>query len=190
MTMLPRVQIHADESCLGNQFVGQNRPGGAAALIEHWDGEAWARRDIWTSEGSTTNNRMAISSAILALEALTERCRVRFVSDSTYLVDGAAKWLPAWKRKGWRRKGGPIKNLGLWRRLDEVMATHVIEWVWVRGHAGDPRNEYVDRLAQSAARELTASRKPVPSKFVEWLNQEREEHDRYWEFFEFSPPDA
>ena len=150
-----RVYIHADESCLGNQFTDQDRPGGAAALLEHWSDEAWHRRDMWISEPSTTNNRMAITSAIIALGALRERCRVSFLSDSQYLVKGASEWMPGWKKRGWKRKGGPIENLDLWKSLDRIAAGHNVTWLWVRGHAGDPRNEYVNELAQRAAAELT-----------------------------------
>ena len=116
-TTPPLVFVHADESCLGTQFAGRDRPGGAAVLLEHWKDGAWERRDLWTSDPSTTNNRMAITSAILALGTLRGRCRVRFVSDSQYLIKGASEWMPGWKRKGWKRKGGPIENLDLWRRL-------------------------------------------------------------------------
>lgn len=186
---MPRVFIHADESCLGNQFADRKRPGGAAALLEHWTGSDWRRRDLWTSQASTTNNRMAIVSAILALGALRERCVVSFVSDSQYLVRGASEWMPAWKKRGWKRKGGPIENLDLWRRLDALIAGHDVRWEWVRGHAGDPRNEYVDDLARRAASELSAAPKPVPSGFEEWLQREREEKERYLDYFEFAPPD-
>ena len=185
---ISRVHIHADESCLGNQFVGRDRPGGAAALLEYWTNGAWERRDLWTSEPSTTNNRMAITSAILSLGALKGRCRVRFVSDSTYLVKGASEWMPGWKRRGWKRKGGPIENLDLWRRLDRMAAKHEIAWEWVKGHAGDPRNEYVNDLAQRAAKELSTADKAVPSGFEDWLKQEREKRDRYWDYLEFAPP--
>lgn len=182
------VLVHADESCLGNQFADRDRPGGAAALLEHWTEDGWVRRDLWTSDPSTTNNRMALTSAILALEALNRRCRVRFVSDSRYLVNGASEWMPAWKRRGWKRKGGPIENLDLWRRLDRVAARHEVGWGWVRGHAGDPRNEYVNELAQRAARKLSAAPGPVPSGFEAWLEAQREERGRYLDHFEFAPP--
>lgn len=183
----PHVTIHADESCLGNQFRGRERPGGAAALLEHWTGREWERRDIWTSERSTTNNRMALVSALLGLGALKGSCRVQFVSDSQYLVKGASEWMPRWKRRQWKRKGGPIKNIDLWQRLDRLAARHVLSWKWVRGHAGDPRNEYVDDLAQQAARELTTASSPVPSGFLDWLEREREK-DRYLDYLEFAPP--
>ena len=185
----PIVDIHADESCLGNQFKGRDRPGGAAAMLEHWTGGGWERRDIWLSEPSTTNNRMAIVSAILPLGALRRGCRVRFVSDSQYLVKGASEWMPGWKRRGWKRKGGAIENLDLWRRLDRTMAGHSVSWEWVKGHAGDPRNEYVNVLAQRAAGELSASPGPVSSGFEEWLESERES-GRYADYFEFAPPES
>lgn len=185
----PFVEIHADESCLGNQFKGRDRPGGAAAMLEFWTGADWERRDIWTSEPSTTNNRMALASAILPLGVLRERCRVRFVSDSQYLVKGASEWMPGWKRRGWKRRGGPIENLDLWRRLDRTLARHAVSWKWVKGHAGDPRNEYVDTLAQRAANELSATSGPVPSGFEEWIESERES-GRYLDYFEFAPPES
>ena len=182
------VIIHADESCLGNQFAGRDRPGGAAALLEHWTGAAWERRDLWICDRSTTNNRMALMSAIVSLGALKGRRRVAFVSDSQYLVKGASEWMPSWKRRGWKRKGGPIENLGLWRRLDGVVAGHEVVWRWVRGHAGDPRNEYVNELAQRAAREQSARPEPGPSGFEAWLEEQRETRERYFDYHEFAPP--
>ncbi len=189
-TPKPLVLVHADESCLGNQFADRDRPGGAAVLLEHWTNGGWVRRDLWTSDPSTTNNRMALTSAILALGALRERCRVRFVSDSRYLVNGASEWMPAWKRKGWKRKGGAIENLDLWKRLDRITARHQVTWVWIRGHSGDPRNEYVNDLAQNAARELSVTPGPVPSGFEDWLEVQREEKQRYLDYFEFAPLDG
>ena len=185
---LPLVQIHADESCLGNQFQGRANPGGAAGLVEFWDGEGWVRRDYWISDNDTTNNRMALRSAIEGLRALKRPCRVRFVSDSQYLVRGMKEWIHGWKRKGWTRKGGPIENLSLWKELDRVAARHEVEWEWVRGHAGHPRNEYANHLAIRAAKEQTHSGGLQPSDFVDWLNQERDERERYLDFYEFAPP--
>jgi len=184
----PWVQIHADESCLGNQFQGRANPGGAGGLVEFWDGEAWVRRDYWVSDNDTTNNRMALQSAIEGLRALKRSCRVRFVSDSQYLVRGMKEWIHGWKRKGWKRKGGPIENLALWKKLDRVAAEHQVEWEWVRGHSGHPRNEYANHLAVRAAREQTNSGGLRPSEFEEWLNRERDERERYLDFFEFAPP--
>ncbi|NNM04035.1 MAG: ribonuclease HI, partial [Gemmatimonadetes bacterium] len=122
--------IHADESCLGNQFQDRSNPGGAAGLVEYWKGDQWERRDFWESEKATTNNRMAIRSAIEGLSRLKRACRVRFVSDSKYLVDGMTSWVAGWKARGWKRKGGPIKNLKLWQELVRVSERHEVEWVW------------------------------------------------------------
>lgn len=184
----PRVYIHADESCLGNQFSDRDSPGGAAVLLETWRDGQWERRDLWTSDPSTTNNRMAITSAIIALQALKSSCAVTFTSDSQYLVKGAREWMPGWKSRGWKRKGGPIENLDLWKRLDELIAAHPpIDWKWVRGHAGHPKNEYVNDLAIEAASELSTTDTPVPSGFAAWLEAEREK-GRYMDFFEFEPP--
>ena len=132
---------------------------------------------------------MALTSAIMSLTALRGTCRVRFVSDSQYLVKGASQWMPGWKRRGWKRKGGPIENLELWRNLDQIASRHRVSWAWVKGHAGDPRNEYVDHLAQRAATELTAAPTPVASGFAEWLDSEREA-GRYLDYFEFAPPES
>ena len=96
--------------------------------------------------------------------------------------------MPAWKRKGWKRKRGAIENLDLWRRLDRIAALHQVTWGWVRGHSGDPRNEYVNDLAQRAARELSAAPRAVPSGFEAWLEVQREEKARYLDYFEFAPP--
>ncbi len=184
----PLITIHADESCLGNQFREQDRPGGAAAMIEAWKDDTWTRRDLWTSSPSTTNNRMALASALLGLTALKVRCRVRFVSDSQYLVRGASEWMRGWKRRNWKRKGGPIENLAMWQKLDRLAGGHDVSWHWVRGHAGDPKNEYVDHLAVRAAKEQSSSPSPVPSEFEAWLNQQRDERDRFWDYMEFAPP--
>jgi ribonuclease HI len=183
-----QVFIHADESCLGNQFQDRASPGGAAGLVEVWTGDSWKRRDYWISEPGTTNNRMAIRSAIEPFRAFSRPCRIRFVSDSQYLVKGMNEWLPGWKARGWKRKGGPIENLELWKALDGEAARHRVEWVWVRGHAGNPRNEYAHHLAMKAAKEQTASGGLIPSEFQAWLEKEREKRERYLDFFEFAPP--
>ena len=181
------VYIHADESCLGNQFRNRANPGGAAGLVETWRGDDWVCRDFWVSEPDTTNNRMALRSALEGLGALTRRCRVHFVSDSQYLVKGASEWIHGWKRRGWKRKGGPIENLELWQALDRVMGRHQVDWHWVRGHAGHPRNEYANDLAVDAARDLSASGGLVDSGFPAWLEEQREK-ERYLDFMEFARP--
>lgn len=174
-----QVTIHADESCLGNQFMDRANRGGAAGLVEFWNGGGWARRDYWISDPDTTNNRMALRSAIEGLEGLSRPCRVRFVSDSQYLVRGMREWLPGWKSRGWKRKGGEIENLDLWKLLDRAASVHHVEWEWVKGHAGHPRNEYVNFLAIRAAEEQTSSGGFRTSEFAEWLEKERETRGRY-----------
>jgi len=181
------VYIHADESCLGNQFQDRESPGGAGGLVEVWRDGAWERRDYWISESATTNNRMALRSAIEPLRALRRPCTIRFVSDSQYLVKGIREWMPSWKKRGWRRKSGPIENLDRWRELDRELARHDLRPEWVRGHAGHPRNEYANHLAIQAAKEQTRSGGLVASGFEGWLDAEREK-GRYLDYQEFLPP--
>ncbi len=170
----PLVFVYADESCLGNQFKGRARPGGAAGLVEFFHPEkGWIRRDFWTSEPDTTNNRMAIRSAVLPLAALKQPSRVVFTSDSRYLVDGMTQWVHGWAARGWVRKGGEIENLELWKELVETVRRHRVQWRWVKGHAGHPQNEYANHLATRAAAEQTQSGGLVPSGFDAWLTAER-----------------
>jgi ribonuclease HI len=190
MADLPEVIIHADESCLGNQFQERANPGSAAGLVEFWKGDHWERRDYWVAEADTTNNRMAIRSAITGLGLLKRPCRIRFVSDSQYLVKGMTEWVRAWKARGWRRKGGPPENLELWKELDRAAERHRIQWKWVRGHAGHPRNEYVNDLAVRAAKSQLQSGGLTPSGFPEWLEVQREKREKYMDFFEDLPPDG
>ena len=167
--MEPMVWIYADESCLGNQNVDRDSPGGAGVLLEFWSGDGWERRDAWLSEPATTNNRMAIRSAILGLEALRKPSRVVFTSDSSYLVKGMSEWIHGWARRGWKRKTGAVENAELWKELCRAAARHRIEWRWVRGHAGHPQNEYANHLATSAAKNQTSSGGLVASRFTAWL---------------------
>jgi ribonuclease HI len=174
-TVLPLVAVYADESCLGNGQEGSN-PGGAGGLIELAHRGALARREFWLSEPATTNNRMALRSAIEALRILSgrgKRLRVVFVSDSTYLVEGNREWIYGWISRGWRRRGGPVENEGLWRELAALREEHTVEWRWVRGHAGQPQNEYANLLATRAAAEQSCSGGAVRSRFEEWLSAER-----------------
>lgn len=181
------VLIHADESCLGNQHRDRQNPGGAAGMVEFWTGDQWVRRDYWISEAGTTNNRMALRSAIEGLSGLSRPCRVRFVSDSQYLIKGMREWIHGWKKRNWKRKSGPIENLELWKSLDQTARRHEVEWEWVRGHDGHPKNEYVDHLAVEAARSQSTSGGLVDSGFVQWLEEQREK-DRFMDVFEFAPP--
>jgi ribonuclease HI len=131
---------------------------------------------------------MALRSAIEGLDGLTRRCKVRFVSDSQYLVKGMREWLPGWKKRGWKRRGGAIENLELWRELDRAVGTHGVRWEWVRGHAGTPRNEYANDLAVEAARSQSSSGGFVDSGFEEWLAAQRTSRGRYLDFRESAPP--
>ena len=175
----PLVAIYADESCLGNGREGSN-PGGAAGVIEYMGRNgSLTRWDYWVSEPATTNNRMALRSAIEAVRAISRkgvRFRVVFTSDSQYLVKGMDEWVRGWMARGWKRKEGPILNLELWQEAVDVVRTggHQLDWRWVRGHEGHPQNEYANYLAVRAAREQTQSGGIVASKFDEWLAVERE----------------
>lgn len=182
------IYLYADESCLGN---ARNRatPGGAAGLAEYWTGDHWERRDYWISEPATTNNRMAIRSAIEGLRGLKTPSKVVFTSDSQYLVKGMREWVQGWVRRGWKRQGGAVENVELWQELLAVAARHQVDWRWVRGHAGHPQNEYVNDLAVEAAKRQTQSGGFVASGFTAWLEREREK-DRYLDFYEFAPPPA
>jgi len=171
------IAVYADESCLGNGREGEN-PGGAAGMIEARNARTGAveRRDYWVSAPATTNNRMAIRSAIEALRIVSakgERRAIVFTSDSQYLVKGMREWVPGWIRRGWRRKGGALENVELWQELAGASRAHDVEWRWVRGHEGHAQNEYANHLAVRAAGRLDASGGAVASEFEAWLAAER-----------------
>ncbi len=134
------VEIYTDGACSGNPG-----PGGWGAVLRY-DGET---KEIYGGEAApTTNNRMELMAAIRALEALTRPATVRVHTDSSYLRNGISSWLPAWKRNGWRTAARqPVKNADLWQRLEAATSRHQVQWLWVRGHAGDPGNERADALA-------------------------------------------
>jgi len=171
--LLPLVAIYADESCLGNGREGDN-PGGAAGVIEylHPHSGRLSRFDFWLSEPGTTNNRMALRSAIEALRIISRkgvRFRVVFTSDSQYLVKGMSEWAHGWIARGWKRKEGAIENLALWQEAVRLARGHEVQWRWVRGHAGHPQNEYANDLAIRAAREQSGSEGAIASQFDAWL---------------------
>ena len=174
---MPLVAIYADESCLGNGREGDN-PGGAAGVIEHFNPETarLTRWDYWISEPATTNNRMALRSASEAFRVISKkggRFRALFTSDSQYLVKGMTEWIFGWANRGWRRREGPIENLALWQDLVDAARPHVVEWQWVRGHAGHPQNEYANDLAVDAAKQQTHSDGARTSEFDAWLEAQR-----------------
>ena len=182
------VYIYADESCLGNQRQDVARPGAAAGMLERFDARnGWYRRDFAAFDPDTTNNRMALMSGIVGLSALRKPCDVVFTSDSQYLVHGMKEWVHGWSRRGWRRKGGAIENLDLWRRLVAIAAKHRVEWRWVRGHADDPKNEYANDLAVNTARSGRAPRGLAVSGFDEWL-EEQVNSGRFVDYLDV-PPD-
>jgi ribonuclease HI len=168
--------VHLDESCLGNGREGAT-PGGAGGLIEVRTGRGIERRDVLVGDPDTTNNRMALTSAIAVLDVLGRkdaRFRVLFVSDSEYLVKGIREWAPGWERRGWTRKGGAIENLALWQKLVSATQRHDAQWTWVRGHKGHAKNEYANDLAVKAAKEQVTSDGAVVSGFEAWIAARRE----------------
>ncbi|MDQ3427031.1 MAG: ribonuclease HI [Gemmatimonadota bacterium] len=175
--MNPVAVLHLDESCLGNGRQGQN-PGGTGGLIESRSGAGeLQRRGFYLHSPATTNNRMALSGAIAALQLLARKgagTRVLIVSDSEYLVKGMREWAPGWAARGWRRKGGEIENLELWQALAASARLHEVQWAWVRGHRGHPKNEYANDLAVAAARNQQTSEGIVESGFGAWLAEKQE----------------
>ena len=138
------VVIHTDGACLGNPG-----PGGWGAVLA----SGRHLRELSGGETDTTNNRMELMAAIMALEALRNACEVELHTDSRYVQQGISEWLPNWKRRGWRTaSGSAVKNADLWQRLQQAASRHRIDWRWVKGHAGDPGNERADTLASDAAR--------------------------------------
>jgi ribonuclease HI len=167
----PIAILHLDESCLGNGREGAT-PGGAGGLIEVRSRQHVERRDFYLADPDTTNNRMALAGATAALRLLAQkgrRLRVLIVSDSEYLVKGMREWMPRWIARGWRRPGGAIENLDLWQELADAATLHDVQWTWVRGHRGHPKNEYANDLAIGAAQRGESSGGAVPSRFGEWL---------------------
>lgn len=133
------VVIYTDGACRGNPG-----PGGWGALLRAGSHE----RELSGGEKLTTNNRMELTAVIKALEVLTRPCGVTLYTDSEYVRNGITTWIHNWKRRGWRTADGkPVKNVDLWRRLDELAAGHQVQWRWVKGHSGDPDNERADALA-------------------------------------------
>jgi ribonuclease HI len=167
--------VHLDESCLGNGREGDN-PGGAGGLIEVKSRGRIQRRDFYLHQPATTNNRMALVGASTVLRLLAgkgKRLQVLMVSDSEYLVKGMREWVPGWASRSWTRKAGPIENLALWKELAEAVRLHDVQWTWVRGHHGHPKNEYANDLAVGAARERKTSAGVVESGFAEWLTRKQ-----------------
>ena len=142
------ILIYTDGGCDPNPG-----PGGWGVVLEHR--ASGKRRELHGGEPEATNNRMEMLAAIMALETLKRPCTVTMMTDSKYLQRGIRDWLPEWRKRDWRRKDGePIKNVDLWKRLEQACHIHEIEWNWVKGHSGDPLNERADALATLGRREL------------------------------------
>ncbi len=137
--MSETVEIFTDGACKGNPG-----PGGWGVLLR-WNGH---EKELFGGEPQTTNNRMELTAVIEALQAVKGRRQIRLHTDSQYVANGISSWIHNWKRRGWTTADKkPVKNVDLWRRLDELAGAHDIEWVWVRGHSGHDGNERADRLA-------------------------------------------
>ena len=144
--MTKAVEIFTDGACRGNPG-----PGGWGALLRY-DGQ---EKELYGGERETTNNRMELMAAIMALESLKRPCNVRLTTDSEYVKKGISEWMQGWKARGWRTADKkPVKNKELWLRLDAAVQQHDIEWHWVRGHSGHPENERADQLANRGIDEL------------------------------------
>jgi ribonuclease HI len=144
-----RVSIWTDGACSGNPG-----PGGWGAVLRYGAHE----KELKGGEALTTNNRMELTAAIAALESLKRPCAVSLHTDSQYLRGGVTGWIDGWKRNGWRTADKkPVKNEDLWRRLDAAAERHEVDWLWVRGHAGDEHNERADELAREGMNAHRAS---------------------------------
>jgi len=140
MSARKKVVIYTDGACSGNPG-----PGGWGAILRYGKHE----KEMFGGEADTTNNRMEMMAAIMALESLKEPCDVTVVTDSVYVKNGMTQWIEGWKKNGWKtadRKS--VKNAELWQRLEEAVTRHHVIWQWVKGHAGDEMNERADALAR------------------------------------------
>ncbi len=143
---MPEVIIHTDGACKGNPGRG-----GWGAILQSGHHE----KELWGGEPETTNNRMELMGAIMALEALKGPSDVTLVTDSKYVMQGITEWIRGWKARGWKTADKkPVKNEDLWRRLDLARERHKVTWKWVKGHAGHELNERADQLANRGIEEL------------------------------------
>jgi len=140
-----------DGACSGNPG-----PGGWGLVLEAWEDATLVKaRELSGGEPETTNNRMELMAAIMALETLERPAAITVVTDSVYLRDGITGWIHAWKQNGWKTAAKkPVKNADLWRRLDAAQARHDVTWEWIKGHAGHEQNEQADRLARTEIKAL------------------------------------
>lgn len=143
------LDIYTDGACSGNPG-----PGGWGAILRAGQHE----KEIWGGEPNTTNNRMELTAVIQALACLKRPTGVRVHTDSQYVQKGISEWIHGWKKRGWLTASrAPVKNVDLWKALDQATASHRIEWIWVKGHAGHPENERADALARRGVDAVRAS---------------------------------
>jgi len=143
---MKKVQIYTDGACSGNPG-----PGGWGAILMY----GGKTKELSGGEAMTTNNRMELVSVIMALEALREPCQVELYTDSQYVANAINKgWLVSWRKMGWKRKAGEVKNLDLWQRLVPLLETHSVEFMWVKGHADNEYNNRCDELAVLESRKF------------------------------------
>ncbi|MDX8128344.1 ribonuclease HI [Methylomonas sp. BW4-1] len=144
---MTEVIIYTDGACKGNPG-----PGGWGVRLEYRNKE----KELCGGEPETTNNRMELVAAIQALETLTKPCSVKLHTDSKYVLQGITEWMANWKKRAWKTAANkPVKNEDLWRRLDAAIQRHNIDWIWVKGHAGDVGNERADQLANLGIERLS-----------------------------------
>ena len=154
---MAEIVAYTDGACSGNPGPG----GWGVVLLAREAGRVLKERELSGGEALTTNNRMEMTAAIAALEALERPTALTVVTDSAYLRDGVTRWIHGWKRNGWVTAAAkPVKNDDLWRRLDAAAARHQVAWEWIKGHAGHPENERADALARAGM----APFKPRPAR--------------------------
>ncbi|CAH7108351.1 ribonuclease HI [Vibrio chagasii] len=145
--MTKQVEIFTDGSCLGNPG-----PGGYGIVLRYKKVE----KTLSQGYTLTTNNRMEMLAAVVALQTLKEPCSVILTTDSQYVRQGITQWIHNWKKRDWKTADKkPVKNADLWQKLDKETARHTVDWRWVKGHAGHRENEMCDELARTAAENPT-----------------------------------
>ena len=148
-SVLKKIQAITDGSCLGNPG-----PGGWACILRYGE----RQKEMSGGEPHTTNNRMELTAAIRALDALTEACAIEVVTDSEYVKNGVESWMARWKKNGWVTAAKkPVLNQDLWAALDHALARHTATWVWTKGHAGNADNNRCDELARGAAARIKSA---------------------------------